>query len=82
MNCYTIVMLAFTHPLAFVLSTWSMGVLQVSSTIDLHRSFSSLAVRVLMDDVKTTLFTEFDFRQEPSTFRTPFIAGSMTLLWT
>jgi len=56
-----------------------MGVWQVSSTACLHLPAPSLAVRVLMEDVKTTLFTVLDLEQDVRRFSVPSIAGSIIL---
>lgn len=68
-----------THPLAFVFHTWSASIWQDSSTIGFHFSLLSLAVIVLMEDVRTTLFTELDFKQDLRRLKVPLIAGSIIL---
>jgi len=69
--------LIITHPLACVFHTVSGWIWQDSSTIDFHFPLMSLAVMVLMEDVKTTLFTELDFKQDFRRFMVPLIAGSV-----
>jgi len=64
-----------THPLACVFSTWSGWIWQDSSTTSFKFPLLSLAVMVLMEDVKTTLFTELDFKQDLRRFMVPLIAG-------
>lgn len=66
-----------THPLACVFHTISVCIWQDSSTIGFHFPLLSLAVIVLMEDVKTTLFTELDFKQDLRRFIVPLIEGSI-----
>lgn len=71
-----------THPLGCVFHTVSVCIWQDSSTIGFHFPLLSLAVIVLIEDVKTTLFTELDFKQDLSRFMVPLIAGSIIFVWT
>jgi len=66
-----------THPLGCVFHTVSVCIWQDSSTIGFHFPLLSLAVIVLIEDVKTTLFTELDFKQDLRRFMVPLIAGSI-----